>query len=92
MEHITLFVDVILPLALPQRYTYRVPYDLNEHILIGQRVVVQLGKSKLYTAIVRKIHSKPPEKYEAKYLESILDVSPIVTSKQLLLWEWMASY
>ncbi|MBL0048345.1 MAG: primosomal protein N' [Bacteroidetes bacterium] len=92
MERTTLFIDVILPLALPQRYTYRVPFDLNEHVLVGQRVVVQLGKSKLYTAIVRSVHSTPPSKYEAKYIDSILDVTPIVNQKQLELWEWMAKY
>ena len=92
MERTTLFVDVILPLALPQLYTYRVPFDLNEHIQVGQRVVVQLGKAKLYTAIVRKVHETPPSKYEAKYIETILDALPIVNSKQLELWDWMASY
>ena len=92
MERITLFVDVILPLALPMSYTYRIPFELNEQIQLGQRVVVPLGKSKLYTAIVQKIHQQPPAKYEAKYIESILDPSPIVTSKQVELWEWMASY
>lgn len=92
MERITLFVDVILPLALPQRYSYRVPYELNDFIKVGQRVVVQLGKSKLYTALVHKVHEQAPSKYEAKYIESILDHSPIVTAHQFALWEWMANY
>lgn len=92
MERVTLFVDVILPLALPLRYTYRVPHELNEQIVIGQRIVVQLGKSKLYTAIVQSIHHLPPKNYEAKYIDSIIDTAPIVTQKQLELWEWMASY
>ena len=92
MDRTTLFVDVILLLALPQLYTYRVPFDLNEHIRVGQRVVVQLGKAKLYTAIVRKMHETPPSKYEAKYIETILDALPIVNSKQLELWDWMAGY
>lgn len=48
----TLFVEVILPLAIAKNYTYRVPFELNRLIEIGKRVVVQFGKSKLYTAIV----------------------------------------
>ncbi|MBI2268854.1 MAG: primosomal protein N' [Bacteroidetes bacterium] len=91
-ERSTWFVDVILPLSLPNLYTYRVPYELNDAIKAGQRVVVQFGKSKLYTALVRNIHSAPPKQYEAKYLHSILDDKPIVNERQLQLWDWMASY
>lgn len=92
MERITLFADVILPLAVPQLYTYRVPYEWNSVIQPGQRVVVQLGKSKLYTALVRHVHQDPPKQYAAKYIEHILDAHPIVNERQFKLWEWMASY
>lgn len=92
MERITLFADVILPLAVPQLYTYRVPYEWNSFIQPGQRVVVQLGKSKLYTALVRKVHQVPPKQYATKYIEHILDAHPIVNERQFRLWEWMSSY
>ncbi len=88
----TFFVDVILPLALPKLYTYRVPMEWNEYIKVGQRVVVQFGKQKVYTSLVRNIRETPPVGYEAKYLLSILDEQPIVTLPQFALWEWMASY
>ena len=35
-----LYVDVILPLALPQTYTYRVSIDLIEQLKVGSRVIV----------------------------------------------------
>lgn len=54
--------------------------------------MVQLGKSKLYTALIRKIHTTPPAQYEAKYIDSIVDAKPLVTEMQFQLWEWMASY
>ncbi len=92
MSRVTLFADIILPLAIPNTYTYRVPYELNEHLKTGQRAIVQLGKTKLYTGIVHRIHENPPKKYEAKYLEALLDEHPIVTETQLKLWEWIASY
>ena len=41
----TLFVEVILPLAIAKNYTYRVPYPMNDSVAIGKRVVVQFGKS-----------------------------------------------
>ncbi|HET6224946.1 MAG TPA: primosomal protein N' [Bacteroidia bacterium] len=92
MSRKTYFVDVILPLAVPNLYTYRVPYELNESIAIGKRVVVQFGKGKLYTALIRLIHENPPKQYTAKYLDSVLDEQPIVNLFQFELWDWMSSY
>jgi primosomal protein N' (replication factor Y) len=88
----TLFVEVILPLAIAKNYTYRVPFELNNLIAIGKRVVVQFGKSKLYTAVVAAITEHPPEKYEAKYLLEILDDRPVVTQQQLHFWKWLGEY
>lgn len=92
MELKTLFIDVILPLAVPKAYTYRVPNKWNDEIEIGKRVVVQFGSSRLYTALIFKIREKPNSLYEAKYIEMIMDETPIVSEKQLLFWEWIASY
>ncbi|MDB5127974.1 primosomal protein N' [Mucilaginibacter sp.] len=88
----TLFVEVILPLAISRNYTYRVPFELNNAIVIGKRVVVQFGKSKLYTAVVSNITEHAPEKYEAKYIIDILDEQPVVTQRQLQFWQWLAEY
>ena len=92
MSRTTYFVDVILPLSVPNLYTYRVPFEWNESIAIGKRVVVQFGKGKLYSALIRRIHETPPKQYAAKYIDSILDDTPIVNQKQFELWEWMSSY
>src|SRR3569833_588363 len=88
----TLFVEVILPLAISKNYTYRVPFQLNDAVAVGKRVVVQFGKSKLYTDIIASIGNQAPEKYEAKYLLDILDDRPVVTGKQLQFWQWLADY
>ena len=40
----TLFSDVILPIAVRNEFTYRVPFELNELLQIGVRVVVPFGK------------------------------------------------
>jgi primosomal protein N' (replication factor Y) len=34
----TLFVEVILPLAIAKNYTYRVPFQLNNEMVPGKRV------------------------------------------------------
>jgi primosomal protein N' (replication factor Y) len=88
----TLFVEVILPLAISKNYTYRVPFEMNDDVVIGKRVVVQFGKSKLYTAIIAAISGTPPEKYEAKYIIEVLDEKPLVTIQQLKFWNWLSEY
>jgi len=90
-ERETLFVDVVLPLALPNLFSYRVPFELNDYVKVGQRVVVPFGKSKLLTALIRKVHQDVP-KYTIKYIDFILDEQPIVTENQFKLWEWIAMY
>ena len=91
-ERITLFAEVILPLAISINYTYRVPFELNDVVAVGKRVVVQFGKSKLYTAIIKDITQEAPEKYQAKYLMEVLDDRPVVTEQQLDFWKWLADY
>jgi primosomal protein N' (replication factor Y) len=92
MSRTTLFVDVIIPLGVPNLYTYRVPYEWSADIAAGKRVIVQFGKAKLYSALVRRVHETPPAQYSAKYIEVILDAEPIVQEKQFALWEWMSTY
>ncbi|MCW3072604.1 MAG: priA [Bacteroidetes bacterium] len=92
MSRITLFVDVILPLGVPNLYTYRVPFDRNDAVAVGKRVVVQFGKGKLYSALIRNIHEIPPKQYAAKYIDAVLDEQPIVNAKQMELWDWMSQY
>jgi len=89
----TKFIDVILPLSVPNLFTYRLPFELNDDIQIGQRAVVPFGKGgKLYSALVKYIHTTPPREYQAKYVESLLDDRPIVNEQQLKHWNWIAEY
>ncbi|MCO6501091.1 MAG: primosomal protein N' [Vicingus serpentipes] len=93
MEKKTLFVDVILPLSVPNLFTYRVPFELNDALQIGQRVVVPFGRGgKLYSSLIKHIHETPPAEYAAKYIESLLDERPIVNAHQLKHWDWIADY
>ena len=87
----TFFVDVILPLHIHDTYTYRVPQEYNDAIQVGQRVVVQFGTRKLYSALVRRVHENVPN-YSVKYVLAVLDEFPIITEQQFQFWEWMANY
>lgn len=91
-ERITKFVDVVLPLAISKKYTYRVPHELADAVAVGKRVVVQFGKTKIYAAVIYAISTKAPERYEAKYLLEVLDDAPVVSSSQLQLWDWVSDY
>ena len=86
------YVDVILPLALPNTYTYEVPEDQVGHLQVGQRVVVQFGKTKMFTALVWRVHQDTPKDYKPKLIDSILDDEPLITGIQQRFWSWMAEY
>ncbi len=87
------YVDVLLPLHLPACYTYRVPRELNDAVEVGKRVVVQFGakSDKMYSALVRRIHTTAPQ-WKSKYILSVLDEESVVTLRQMEFWEWMAHY
>jgi primosomal protein N' (replication factor Y) len=86
------FADIILPLAIPKTYTYRIPQNMEGFIEVGSRVTVPFGKNKLYTGIVDRIHEAAPAGYTAKYLDDILDENSLINQKQLDFWNWISSY
>ncbi|WP_378175088.1 primosomal protein N' [Aquimarina sp. SS2-1] len=86
------FIDVILPIPLDKEFTYSINKNEASFLKPGMRVAVQFGKSKVYAALVTKTHQTPPQVYEAKEIEHILDETPIVTTNQLELWSWISRY
>jgi primosomal protein N' (replication factor Y) len=91
-ERKTFFADVLLPVPIHQVFTYRIPFELNDSISFGLRVIVPFGKSKLLTGIVTEVHERIPEAYQAKYIEYVLDEYPIITKKQFQFWTWISNY
>lgn len=91
-EYVTYFADVIVPIPLSGTYTYRIPRELNEVVSIGSRVIVQFGRKKVYTGVVRKIHTSPPKVYEAKLILDCLDSIPAINEFQLKFFSWLAQY
>jgi len=86
------FIDVILPIPLQKAFTYHITEAEADFLTPGIRVAVPFGKSKIYTALVYKIHKNPPTAYEAKTIHQILDEVPVVTETQIKHWEWIAKY
>ena len=87
----TIYADVILPLALAQTYTYRVPEEFVGQLREGQRVEVQFSKNKHYAGIIRRLHGDMPA-FKTKPVLSVIDVEPLLTPRQLRLWDWIADY
>lgn len=85
-----LWAEVILPLALPQTYTYAIPVHLAEKVKPGCRAEAEL-KNKKYAGIVKSILDKEPA-YTTKPIINVLDDEPILYPQQLQLWQWMAQY
>ncbi len=92
MDRITLFAEVLLPLPIPGTFTYRIPFEMNSEVTAGKRVVVQFGKKKIYTGLVKSVHQKIPQDYIPKYVLSVLDSSPVVNDIQFGFWDWIADY
>jgi len=86
------YIDVILPIPIKQKFTYRVNKDEAAFLRQGMRVAVPFGKSKVFTAIVYQVHQTAPSGYETKEIDRILDEEPVITETQVKHWEWMASY
>ncbi len=86
------YIDVLLPIAIKQTFTYSISEKEAAFLKQGMRVSVPFGKRKLYAAIVINIHTNSPDLYEAKEIDCILDDKPLVLKTQLALWQWMASY
>lgn len=85
------YVDVILPLPLDGTFTYSIPEGMEEKVVPNMRVLVPLGKSKKYIAMVIDVHSEKPE-FTCKPIEAVLDEYPSLLPQQMRLWQWISEY
>jgi primosomal protein N' (replication factor Y) len=83
--------DIILPLAIADVYTYNIPETI-QYPLTGKRVLVPLGRKSIIGIIYRKHEGELPTNIKVRDVLQIIDEEPIVTAKQLKLWDWLASY
>ena len=91
MNDENLYTDLIIPVPLPKLFTYNIPEDLISECKIGKRVIVQFGKKKMYTGLIKNIHHTPPS-YETKNILSVIDTEPIINNLQFDFWDWIAGY
>jgi primosomal protein N' (replication factor Y) (superfamily II helicase) len=89
---ISLYADVLLPLAVKGRFTYRVPDLISDKLAKGSRVVVNFGSTKLYSGVVAELHSNRPDTDKIKDIIELLDEEPVINKLQLKFWEWLGAY
>ena len=86
------FADVILPLPLPNPFTYKLSEKESKVLKVGFRVAVSFGKRKIYTGIIIRLHNESPLNYEVKPIEFIYDSKSIVDQLRIDFWTWMSKY
>ena len=86
-----MFADILLPVPF-ESFTYSVPASMEQDLSVGSRVLVELGKTKKYAGIVLRLHQSQPTGVQVKPILCVLDATPIVTTRQLSFWRWIADY
>jgi primosomal protein N' (replication factor Y) (superfamily II helicase) len=96
-----LYCEVALPVPLDRTFTYAVRNGQRPRR--GSRVIVPFRNEKLI-GIVMSVSDTPPESFEARYIEAVLDQSldqssdtsvneePLLSEALLSLAEWIAQY
>ena len=79
------YTDIILPVPLPKLFTYEIPEELISDCKTGKRVIVQFGKKKIYTGIIKNTHVQKPD-YQTKEIISVLDAYPIINEFKFKFW------
>lgn len=85
------YAEVILPLPLAGTFTYQVPPQLASRLAVGMRVLVPLGQSKHYVAIVDRLTDEKPQ-FDCKPIAELLDGRPTLLPDQLRIWHWISDY
>ncbi len=89
-----LVAEVILPLPVRSNFYYQIKEPQSDQVKIGKRVLVNFGKSKIYTGVVRRLVEleNQMEVDKLKPLDEILDDVPSLSEIQLRFFEWVAFY
>ena len=86
-----MFADVSFPISSFQIFSYKIPSELSDKILIGSTVNAPLGKRNV-NGIVVNCYSEKIFKGATKEINSLLDEKPIIDKKLWKLINWLSSY
>jgi primosomal protein N' (replication factor Y) len=77
-----------LPVPLDRTFTYAVGSELPA---IGSRVLVPFSGQRLMGVVVR-LHNQPPQGFETKPLQQVMDIQPLLSDELMRLAAWIAQY
>ena len=86
------FAEVILPLPLYDRFTYRIPEEMLSDVKPGIRVIVQFGARKFYSGLVYSISHNAPDGIEIKSIEAVIDNNEVIFPANFEMWQWISEY
>jgi primosomal protein N' (replication factor Y) len=87
-----LFADIVLPVAAPGTFTYRVPERLEALLKPGSGVLVRFGRRKEVAGVVARIHSNAPVGMKTRDIDGLTGAEHLAGEVQLKLWNWIAEY
>ncbi len=87
-----MYANVVFPVSKSLIFYYKVPLHLENNVLLGQRVLVPLGKTLKSAIIISKVdHIDIPED-KVKEIHDIEDMNPIMSEELLKLCIWVSEY
>jgi primosomal protein N' (replication factor Y) len=86
--------EIILPLAVRSNFDYRIKPSQLDQVKPGMRVLVNFGKRRIYTGLIRRLKPASPGQplERLKYIEALLDEDQVISDAQLDLFDWIAFY
>ena len=90
-NEISHWAEVLLPLAVPNTFTYALQKEYEGIAKPGCRVEVVFGNRKKYAGLILSITNVNPG-FPVKPVLSLLDEEPLLHLEQLKLWAWMSDY
>ena len=83
-------VDVSLPVGVERDFTYSVPKELADSVLVGVRVIVPFGRKYMTGLVV----AQPPSSTVSglRPIREVIDAAPVVSEDLLRLSRWIAEY
>jgi len=85
-------INVLLPLAIPKVYSYKVEKAYWDSVQFGVRVEVPLRNKLLSGIVIEETDENPHSLHKLRYIVSVIDKIPIITQEQYKLWQWISEY
>ncbi|MBW2369731.1 MAG: primosomal protein N', partial [Deltaproteobacteria bacterium] len=84
------YIDVAVAFSVHKTYTYRVPPELQDSVVVGKRVLIPFGKRRITGYIFGPSHC--PRGVTVKLILDVLDEAPLFPDAMVPFFRWIADY